>query len=233
MCRFSGVLFFFFFFDFLLGSEWQWSTDDGGFFLFCNYLFIVLAIVACCVCHSSHLALLPCHKMSCCSFLVGNTWAASFLQLHLLICSKRWWRVPGKVFFLLYYYFFILACHTYYVNVVVVCIVIWFWFSLISHLVSHIEKLIENCMHMNKFFFDFNLTQACTQTHARTHTHTHTHTRARACASPNSAEVLADAWHRGPADRSWSVSCMIVSRWSWRVSVWSVCFDWREAALPS
>ena len=52
-------------------------------------------------------------------------------------------------------------------------------------------------------------------------------------ASSDSAEVLADAWRRGPADRSWSVSCMIVSRSSWRVSVWSVCFDWREACLPS
>ena len=28
----------------------------------------------------------------------------------------------------------------------------------------------------------------------------------------DSAEVLADAWRRGPADRSWSLSCMIVSR---------------------
>ena len=52
-------------------------------------------------------------------------------------------------------------------------------------------------------------------------------------ASSDSAEVLADAWRRGPADRSWSVSCMIVSRSSRRVSVWSVCFDWREACLPS
>ena len=52
-------------------------------------------------------------------------------------------------------------------------------------------------------------------------------------ASSDSAEVLADAWRRGPAYRSWSVSCMIVSRSSWRVSVWSVCFDWREACLPS
>ena len=38
-------------------------------------------------------------------------------------------------------------------------------------------------------------------------------------ASSDSAEVLADAWRRGPADRSWSVSCMFVLRWSWRVSV--------------
>ena len=52
-------------------------------------------------------------------------------------------------------------------------------------------------------------------------------------ASSDSAEVLADAWRCSPAGRSWSVSCMIVSRWSWRVSVWSVCFDWREACLPS
>ena len=52
-------------------------------------------------------------------------------------------------------------------------------------------------------------------------------------ASSDSAEVLADAWRRGPADRSWSLSCMIVSRSSWRVSVWSVSFDWREACLPS
>ena len=37
--------------------------------------------------------------------------------------------------------------------------------------------------------------------------------------SSDSAEVLADAWRRGPADRSWSVSCMIVSRSSWRMSV--------------
>ena len=28
----------------------------------------------------------------------------------------------------------------------------------------------------------------------------------------DSAEVLADALRRGPADRSWSLSCMIVSR---------------------
>ena len=48
--------------------------------------------------------------------------------------------------------------------------------------------------------------QAHTNTHMDTHTHTHTHTH---------------------------VSCMIVSRSSWRVSVWSVCFDWREACLPS
>ena len=52
-------------------------------------------------------------------------------------------------------------------------------------------------------------------------------------ASSDSAEVLADVWRRGPAERSWSVSCIIASRWSWRVSVWSVCFDWREAGLPS
>ena len=64
---------------------------------------------------------------------------------------------------------------------------------------------------------------------AETHTHTHTHTHA----SSDSAEVLADAWRRGPADRSWSLSCMIVSRSSWRVSVWSVSFDWRETCLPS
>ena len=63
--------------------------------------------------------------------------------------------------------------------------------------------------------------------HTQTHTHIHTH------ASSHSAEVLADAWRRSPADRSWSVSCMIVSRSSWRVSVWSVCFDRREACLPS
>ena len=32
----------------------------------------------------------------------------------------------------------------------------------------------------------------------------------------------------------WSVSLHdCVSRWSWWVSVWSVCFDWREACLPS
>ena len=37
-----------------------------------------------------------------------------------------------------------------------------------------------------------------------------------------------NVWHR-----SWSLSCMIVSRSSWRVSVWSVSFDWREACLPS
>ena len=24
-----------------------------------------------------------------------------------------------------------------------------------------------------------------------------------------------------------------VSRWSWRVSVWSICFDWREVCQPS
>ena len=41
-------------------------------------------------------------------------------------------------------------------------------------------------------------------------------------ASSDSAEVLADAWRSSPADRSWSVSCMIVSGSSWRVSVWSV-----------
>ena len=71
-----------------------------------------------------------------------------------------------------------------------------------------------------------------------THTHTHTHTHALSFvflwhASSDSAKVLADAWRRGPPDRSWSVSCMIVSWSSWRVSVWSVCFDWREACLPS
>ena len=65
-------------------------------------------------------------------------------------------------------------------------------------------------------------THAHIHTHVRVHTHTHTHTRARARAlwhaSSDSAEVLADAWRRGPAE-SRSVSCMIVSRWSWRVSV--------------
>ena len=52
-------------------------------------------------------------------------------------------------------------------------------------------------------------------------------------ASSDSAEVLADAWRCGPADRSWSVPCMIISLWSWRLSVWSVCFDWCESCLPS
>ena len=92
---------------------------------------------------------------------------------------------------------------------------------------------------------------AHTHTHtAHTHTNTHTHTRRGQWAlfslipsalsfvflwhaSSDSAEVLADAWRRGPADRSWSLSCMIVSRSSWRVSVLSVSFDWREACLPS
>ena len=52
-------------------------------------------------------------------------------------------------------------------------------------------------------------------------------------ASSYSAEVLADAWCHGPANRlSWSVSLHdCVSRWSWRVSVWSVWIDWREACL--
>ena len=93
--------------------------------------------------------------------------------------------------------------------------------------------------------FTFIVTHTHTHTHwrarrhtqAHTHTHTHTHTHLSFVflwhASSDSAEVLADAWRRGPADRSWSVSCMIVSRSSWQVSVWSVCFDWREACLPS
>ena len=53
-------------------------------------------------------------------------------------------------------------------------------------------------------------THAHTHGHARTHTHTHTHTRTHT--------------HTHTHD--------CVSWWSWRVSVWSVCFDWREACLP-
>ena len=45
-----------------------------------------------------------------------------------------------------------------------------------------------------------------THTHTHTHAHARTHTHARTRThTHNSAEVLADAWRRGPADRSWSV----------------------------
>ena len=50
-------------------------------------------------------------------------------------------------------------------------------------------------------------------------------------ASSDSAEVLADAWCRGPADRSWSVSCMIVSRWSWRECL--KCLFWLTQERPT
>ena len=96
-------------------------------------------------------------------------------------------------------------------------------------------------------FFSLWHTHTHTQTHkhtgrgTRTRTHTHIFSLIPSAlsfvflwhASSDSAEVLADAWRRGPADRSWSLSCMIVSRSSWRVSVWSVSFDWRETCLPS
>ena len=63
-----------------------------------------------------------------------------------------------------------------------------------------------------------------------THTHTHTHTHARTHARTHAHTHTHTHTHT-------QLECFVmhacVSRWSWRVSVWSVCFDRREACLPS
>ena len=72
--------------------------------------------------------------------------------------------------------------------------------------------------------------------HTYTHTHTHTHTHARARAGAQHMRTLIRVSIQ--ASLQWCIYMLKhnhtrVSRWSWRVSVWSVCFDWREACLPS
>ena len=72
---------------------------------------------------------------------------------------------------------------------------------------QHVQSLgISGKLHLTYTNEHDTQVRARSRTHRHTNTHTHTHTH---------------TLH------------VCVSRWSWWVSVWSVCFDWREAWLPS
>ena len=94
------------------------------------------------------------------------------------------------------------------------------------------------------------LAHTCTHAHARTHTHarvrarTHTHTHTHTV-SPIFRLSLTHLFRfsEGPCRRLVAVAVpqigvgvfhnACLKRWSWWVSVWSVCFDWHEACLLS
>ena len=73
------------------------------------------------------------------------------------------------------------------------------------------------CWHCHSSAIVYSLWRALSHRHRHRHTQTppppptHTHTQEMEC----------------------FVMHACVSRWSWRVSVWSVCFNWREACLLS